>query len=140
MVFNAVKSHFRDVERLAGIGGAQLWALSIIQETPGIGISELSRALDIHQSTASNLVRALIERGLVASQRTATDRRTIALHVLDAGAKVLQQAPLPFAGVLPDALARLPPATLNRLEEDLGSLIVLLGSDEDGANTPLAHL
>lgn len=28
IVFNAVRSHFRQVEREAGIGGAQLWALT----------------------------------------------------------------------------------------------------------------
>lgn len=67
VVFNAIKTHFRQVERDAGIGGAQLWALSVIQSTPDIGMNELARALDIHQSTASNLIKALIERGLMAT-------------------------------------------------------------------------
>ncbi|HBZ08040.1 MAG TPA: MarR family transcriptional regulator, partial [Massilia sp.] len=64
IVFNAVKNHFRQVERDAGLGGAQLWALSVIAQSPGIGVTDLARALDIHQSTASNLVRALGSRGL----------------------------------------------------------------------------
>jgi len=59
LVFNAVKAHFQQVERSAGVGGAQLWALSIIREHPGRGVNDLARAMDVKQSTASNLVRAL---------------------------------------------------------------------------------
>ena len=35
-VFNAVKTHFQQVEKRAGVGGAQLWALSVIGARPGI--------------------------------------------------------------------------------------------------------
>lgn len=140
VVFNAVKAHFRQVERVAGIGGAQLWALSMIGATPGIGVNALARGLDIHQSTASNLIKGLIERGLVASKPCAGDRRAHALHILAPGTHILQMAPAPFSGVLPDALGCLDAATLGRLETDLSSLIVLLGANNDGANTPLADL
>ena len=30
-VFNAVKTHFRQLENRSGLGGAQIWALSIIR-------------------------------------------------------------------------------------------------------------
>jgi DNA-binding MarR family transcriptional regulator len=140
VVFNAVKAHFRQVEREAGVGGAQLWALSVIDARPGIGVTDLSRELDIHQSTASNLIKSLVERGLVAANREGLDRRSVALRVQPAGQEVLGRAPMPFAGVLPDALSSLAPATLARLEEDLQSLIVMLEADEAGAKVPLAQL
>lgn len=60
LVFNAVKTHFQQVEKRTGLGGAQLWALSIIRQRPDIGVGDLANAMDIHQSTASNLVRALL--------------------------------------------------------------------------------
>lgn len=140
IVFNAVKTHFRQVERDTGIGGAQLWALSEIRAMPGIGVNELARALDVHQSTASNLVKSLIERGLVATDRSERDRRIVLLKLLPAGATLLESAPAPFAGVLPGALAGLDLATLRRLETDLGSLIALLVSDPADGNVPLADL
>jgi DNA-binding MarR family transcriptional regulator len=140
IVFNSVKTHFRQVEREAGLGGAQLWALSVIAQTPGIGVTELARALDIHQSTASNLVRTLTSRGLVSAAREGTDRRGVALRALPTADALLQKAPLPFAGVLPDALSSLDAATLARLEADLGRLIGLLAADEAGAQVPLAQL
>ncbi|MET3131767.1 DNA-binding MarR family transcriptional regulator [Oxalobacteraceae bacterium GrIS 1.11] len=139
LVFNAVKTHFRQVERDAGIGGAQLWALSVIQSSPDIGMNELARALDIHQSTASNLIKGLIERGLMEAVRSSTDRRALSLRILPAGSAILDQAPLPFSGVLPDALASLDAETLIRLEADLAKLIQILGADESGAKVPLSE-
>jgi len=140
IVFNAVKTHFRQVEREAGLGGAQLWALSVIDRHPGIGATGLARELDIHQSTASNLVRALVERGYVTGSREGLDRRNVALHVQPAGRAVLERAPLPFAGVLPDALASLDEATLQQLEQNLECLIAQLGADEAAARLPLSQL
>lgn len=140
IVFNAVRSHFRQVEREAGIGGAQLWALSEIAASGGIGVNELAATLDIHQSTASNLVRALTERALIRAERRPEDKRAMALYVTDAGQELLSSAPAPFRGVLPSALSNLDPAILIRLEADLGQLISELRVEEDGAKTPLADL
>lgn len=140
IVFNAVKTHFRQVEREAGLGGAQLWALSVIERHPGIGATGLARELDIHQSTASNLVRVLVDRGLVSASREGADRRNVALQVQPAGRAILQRAPMPFAGVLPDALASLDPATLLQLEQNLVCLIAQLDVDEEAGRQPLAQL
>jgi DNA-binding MarR family transcriptional regulator len=140
VVFNAVKTHFRNVEKSAGIGGSQLWALSVIQQRPGIGVGELARALDIHQTTASNLVRTMAAQGLLAQGRNGADRRAVTLTLLPAGMASLERAPLPFAGVLPDALAAMDAATLARMEQDLATLIQALRADGAGAHTPLADL
>ena len=137
-VFNTVKSHFQQVEKTVGMGGAQVWALSIVRDQPGIGVGALARAMSIHQSTASNLVRTLIDREMVVALKQGTDRRAVQLNLLPAGAKVLKNAPGPFAGLLPDALKSLPPETLARLEEDLGRLIVAIAADEAGASIPLS--
>ena len=140
LIFNAVKSHFREVEKVAGIGGAQLWALSIVAAQPGIGVNALARAMDIRQTTASNLVRALVEAGLLVVERKGADRRAVQLRLLAAGAEALQRAPGPFSGVLPAAIAGLDAAALARLEADLALLIALLRPDARAADVPLAQL
>lgn len=140
IVFNAVKSHFQQVERLAGIGGAQLWALSVIAGQPDIGVGRLAAAMDVHQTTASNLVKSLMKAGLIDSQRDDVDRRTVRLRVLAPGLEVLSRAPGPFTGVLPQALASLDAATLQRLDEDLARLIQALRADPQAAKTPLASM
>lgn len=138
IVFNAVKTHFRQLERDSGLGGAQVWALSVIDSQPGIGATSLGRAMDIHQSTASNLVRGLVERGYVVAARGGSDRRSVALRILPAGQEVLRRAPAPLAGVLPNALATLDEATLLRLEQDLATLIARLDADETAGKIPLS--
>lgn len=140
LVFNAVKTHFQQVEKKAGVGGAQLWALSIIRGTSGIGVNDLARAMDVHQSTASNLVRSLVERDLVVAAKDGPDRRAVQLRVTAAGGRVLRRAPGPLTGVLPQALASLDAPTLARLERDLAALITALDADERGANIPLGQL
>jgi DNA-binding MarR family transcriptional regulator len=139
LVFNSVKAHFREVEKKAGVGGAQLWALSVIRDAPGIGVNDLARAMDVHQSTASNLIKALAEQDLIVVTKTGSDRRAVQLRVLAAGTKVLRRAPGPFTGVLPQALASLDARTLARLDKDLGTLIAALDVDERAAGIPLGQ-
>lgn len=139
LVFNAVKTHFQQVEKKAGIGGAQVWALSVIHAHPGIGVNDLARAMDVHQTTASNLVKALVAMEMVEALKNGPDRRTVQLHVLPVGRRVLKKAPGPFTGVLPEALARLDEHTLARLDRDLTALLQVLQVDEHGAGVPLGH-
>ena len=96
--------------------------------------------MDIHQTTASNLVRALVEAGLVVAEKSGTDRRAVQLRTLAPAARVLRRAPGPLAGVLPEALERLDADTLLRLEADLAALLEQLHADEKAAGIPLAHM
>ncbi|QSI76480.1 MULTISPECIES: MarR family winged helix-turn-helix transcriptional regulator [Niveibacterium] len=139
IVFNAVRTHFQQVEMKTGLGGAQVWALSLVRDHPGIGIGELARRMDIHQSTASNLVKTLVKRELIAVARGESDRRSVALKILAAGQLALGKVPGPFEGVLPDALERLPQPTLDRLDEDLRVLINALQADEEAGRIPLGR-
>lgn len=139
VVFNSVKAHFRAVESEAGISGAQLWALSVIRQQPGLGVSDLARAMDVHQSTASNLLRSLVQGELVQSVREEEDRRAVQLYLTPRGQKALAKAPGPFEGVLPDALRKLDAKALARLDRDLGRLIELLGPEAQEKNVPLGH-
>lgn len=139
LVFNAVKTHFQQVERKAGVGGAQLWALSIVRDRPDLGVNDLAKAMDIHQSTASNLVKTLIARELVVGAKNGSDRRTVQLRILPAGNTVLRRAPGPMTGVLPQALASLDARTLKRMDADLATLIAALNADERAANIPLGQ-
>lgn len=139
VVFNTVKAHLRAVEKKAGIAGAQVWALSVLAERPGIGVGELARAMDVHQSTASNLLKPLLEAGLALAERTGKDRRAVQLTITPAGQKVLRKAPGPFTGVLPEALARLDKRTLARLDRDLEKVVEALGADQEKKNLPLGN-
>lgn len=140
VVFNAVRTHFRHMEKQAGLGGAQVWALSLIKTKPGIGMGEIAASMEIHQSTASNLIKVLLNKELIRAEKSPHDRRNVQLTILPAGSRLLKKVPGPFEGVLPQALANLSGETLQRLDEDLRQLIGLLNADEAAEETPLAQI
>lgn len=141
VIFGAVRRHFASVERAAGIGGAQLWALAVVAQRPGLRVSDLAAALSIHQSTASNLLQRLVREGLAVRRRDASDHRVVRLDATPKGRRLVALAPQPFSGVLPDALGRLPARTLARLSVDLRSIIrAMQRKDPRAAYIPLADL
>jgi DNA-binding MarR family transcriptional regulator len=140
IIFNAIKTHFRQIEKEVGMGGAQVWALSLIRDHPSITMNEIAEKMDIHQSTASNLIKSLVQKGCVKQERSTADRRSVLLTIESAGLRILAQIPGPFEGLLPDALRSLSPETLARLNLDLGQIIRLLDVDDAAARTPLAQI
>ncbi len=139
-IFSAVRTHFHQVEQITGTGAAQLRALSLLREHPGLRMSELARAMDIHQSTASNLVKTLVDRRLVSGLRNGPDARVLHLNLLPAGESVLQRLRGHYIGVLPQALQHLPPRVLKRLNADLDLLLTAMQADGKAALSPLASL
>lgn len=140
VVLKAVKTHFQQVERVTGVGGSQVWALSLVAAQPGITVGELARALGVRQPTASVLSRHLVQQRLIETVPHPQDRRSVQLYATAAGQLLLQRAPQPFSGVLPKALAELDTDTQRRLTADLGALIRAMGADPGGAGTPLDQL
>lgn len=98
--------------------------------------------MGIHQPTASNLVRGLVNKGLMRSERSGSDRWAVALFATDQAMAILARVPGPWAGVLPHALDEVDEATLRRLQDDLQRVpqALALPAATEAANTPLAHL
>jgi DNA-binding MarR family transcriptional regulator len=140
VIFNAVRTHFKQIEKQVGLGGAQVWALSVIRDQPGIGMGDLAKQMDVHQSTASNLVRALQKKELIRMDKDTQDKRHVHLYITAAALELLARAPGPLEGVLPAALDELNPQTLQRLDQDLAALITRLKADETAGRIPLAQL
>ncbi|MBK6629814.1 MAG: MarR family transcriptional regulator [Betaproteobacteria bacterium] len=140
-IFKSVKKHFQWVERETGVSGSQLWALAHIAASPGLRVTELARALVVHQSTASNLLDRLVQRNLVRRERTSADQRVVRLYATPRGQSIVAKAPRPFEGVLPDALLRLPHDDLRALDGLLKSVALLMRvRDASGRRTPLADI
>ena len=126
VIVRSIRRHYQSVEARAGVSGAQLWTLAQIAGQPGCQVGELARALAIHPSTASNLVRDLSARGLVERQRRGRDLRHVQLYASIRGKRLLAKAPRPLIGVLQQALTELPPARLRALHAELSHVIAHL--------------
>ncbi|MDP2152981.1 MAG: MarR family transcriptional regulator [Methylotenera sp.] len=123
IIFKSANRHFHEVEKLAGLGGASLWALAEIAETENSTVTDLATQMSIHQSTASNLLDKLEAEGYITRVKSTSDRRVVCLNATVQGREVLAKAPLPHRGILPDALMRLNPQALAELHSHLTALV-----------------
>ena len=142
VVIKSIRRHYQDVERRAGLSGAQLWALSEVAKGPGCQVGQLARSLAIHQSTASNLLRRLEGLGLVRRHRRGKDQRKVQLYATKKGLQALKGAPQPFIGVLQQALSDLPAVNLDLLHRQLVQLIKVMKvkAPQAARTTPLSDL
>ena len=139
-VFRAVQQQAQAIEERCGVSGAQLWVLCELAEHPDLKVSQLARALSVHPSTASNLLVKLEGRHLIERQRGQADRRVVRLRLTAAGQALVERAPQPARGVLPEALRRLPDAVLDELGQQLRMLLDLMqAQDPTSAQRPLAE-
>lgn len=129
-IFGTARLHDTEVRRIAGLSGSQLWALAEIGSSAALNVRDLSQRMALHQTTASNLVNALVERSLIRRSRDATDQRVVRLHITTEGKRMLLRAPGPYAGLLVDALRQLHRNDLTHLRQ---ALAVLLSAMRDKA-------
>ncbi len=141
IIYGSVRQHFREVEQSCGVTGSQLWIMQEVANTPGIGVSDLAERLSIHQSTCSQLVEKLVARKLVVKERSREDQRRVGLRLTDEAAKLINMAPSPAHGVLPEALWALPAETIQTLNSSLEKVIEQLQIRDDKlAEKPLSDL
>lgn len=133
IIFKSVNRHFHDIEKAVGIGGAALWALAEVAESDNITVTKLAQNMSIHQSTASNLIDKLVSDNYLVRNKDVQDRRVVHLSLTSRGKEALMNAPLPHRGILPDALMRLSPASLERLNHYLIELIDTMDAKHSSA-------
>jgi MarR family transcriptional regulator, organic hydroperoxide resistance regulator len=122
-VFRAAKVHFGTVHKAVGVSGAQLWALWELHREPGLRVTELASRLSLRQSTVSNLIEQLSKAKHLKRKRNDTDQRVVRLYLTASGRRLVESAPQPARGVLPDALESLDAKTLGHLDVQLRTLL-----------------
>jgi DNA-binding MarR family transcriptional regulator len=85
----AVFQHFSRSVAQADISPPQLGTLLLIETNPGMSQSAVAEALRFDRSTLVQIVDRLEERGLVKRESSTRDRRSHALALTPAGAKLL---------------------------------------------------
>jgi DNA-binding MarR family transcriptional regulator len=126
IVFRSIQAHSRWVEKQCGVSGAQLWALWEVFDSPGVRVSDLSRMMSIHQSTASNMLDKLEAKRLLRRERGGPDQRVVRLYLTEQGKQLLTNAPRPAQGAIYHALQQLPDDGLEQLQDSLDQLVRLM--------------
>lgn len=140
IILQGVKTHFAKVESQTGLGGSKIWALSLVDAQPGMSVGNLARAMCIRQPTASQMVKQLQLLGHMDVRAHPKDGRALQLYLTTEGRRLLDRAPLPHAGVLPQAIDELDETTVKRLRQDLDALSRRMGVSPTGAVTPMDRL
>lgn len=123
IVIRAAQRHSLWIEKQCGVNGAQLWILQELAEAPGLRVGQVTARLAIAQTTTSNLLDGLVRKGYVVKTRDREDARVVKLALSDAGRALLDAAPKPARGLLPEALAKLDAAGLASLNAGLQGLL-----------------
>ena len=84
-IVRALRESSRETERSIGLGAAQLFVLQRLAGAPPLSINELADRTLTHQSSVSVVVSRLVEGGLVARTRAATDGRRVEITLTAAG-------------------------------------------------------
>lgn len=132
VLIRTAQRHSQWIEKQSGVTGAQLWALQELFEAPGLRVGELALRMALHQSTASNMIDKLESGGLIRKERTSADQRVVRLSLTDAGRELLNRAPSPARGVLPEALRLLEEERLQGLQDELDGLLQQIKNLDDG--------
>jgi DNA-binding MarR family transcriptional regulator len=127
VVIRLADAHSALLERATGVTGAQLWTLHEIAGREGLRVGELAQHMRMHQTTVSNLVHKLEQRGLVRKQRADADQRVVQLHTSAAGRRLLRGAPAPRRGLLPHVLDAMTPQQLRKVHDGLAVLVDCMG-------------
>jgi len=139
LVCRTIQDHSRRAERQYGLSAVQLRAVWETHRCPGRRVSESSRVLSIHPSTASNLLDKLERKALVRRVRGGADQRVVRLYVTGQGSARAQRAPRPAQGALTDALHRLSEHAPGSLGRAPGELAAAVAVHDPGTGLPLAE-
>jgi DNA-binding MarR family transcriptional regulator/nitroimidazol reductase NimA-like FMN-containing flavoprotein (pyridoxamine 5'-phosphate oxidase superfamily) len=89
----ALRTSSADSERHLGLSAAQLFALRQIASQPHQSMSELAKRTLTSQSSVSEVITRLVDRGFVSRETSARDRRRAELALTETGARLLARVP-----------------------------------------------
>jgi len=140
VLLDAVRRHAEWVEIRHGIGGAQLWVLWELRQTPGMRAVDLARNMAVHRHTAESMLVELFEKNLVRTEG-AHDVKAAVYFLSHDGQRIADASPEHGQGVLKAALEQLPAAALEQVVTSMRAVTESLPFREDrAALKPLADI
>ena len=140
VLLDAVRRHADWVEARHGIGGAQLWVLWELGQSPGMRAVDLAKSMAVHRQKAEALLHELLEKGLVRAEMPAEAQSLVHFLTPD-GQRIADTAPEHGQGVLKAALERLPDTALEQVVVSMRAVTESLPLREDrAALNPLADI
>jgi len=105
----ALRTSSAESERHFGLSAAQLFALRQIASQPHRSMSELAKRTLTSQSSVSEVITRLVERGFVVRDTSVRDRRRAELALTETGERLLAKVPETIQEKLAAGFNRLTP-------------------------------
>ncbi len=87
----AVRARLEELARPVGLTALQYTALTVLERHPDLTAAHLARHSFVRTQSMSDLVTALLERGLIERHRDPADRRRLVIALTDAGRLLLEE-------------------------------------------------
>jgi DNA-binding MarR family transcriptional regulator len=142
-VVRALSSSARGAPGGDGLSGAQLFVLRQIASAPALSLGELAERTLARQSTISEVIGRLVERGLVTRRTSRADARRAELRLTARGRRAIEGTGTTVQEQLAEGLAALPDSRRLAIAEGLelwlaaaglGGLPAQMFFEEDGAS------
>jgi len=128
-IYRYLNHYSRTIAHDLGISGRKLSALRFLKASDGAKIGELGDYLHISDSSTSELVSELEQRGLVRRQRCDADNRVVRAYVTPEAEELIARAPVAGFGLMREGLKSLPADERAAIAAALERLAELLGVD-----------
>jgi DNA-binding MarR family transcriptional regulator len=128
MLFRRLLTYSRQVHE-QGLSGRKVAVLRHLLDAGPLSIGQIRDYLLISDSSTSEQVARLVQRGFVTRSRSQTDNRVVLVSLTAAGRRVASQTPLGGIPLLRERLKTLLPERLALIDEATSELLRLL---EDG--------
>jgi DNA-binding MarR family transcriptional regulator len=114
----------------------QFTVLAAVEQNEGMSQTDLVAITGIDRSTLAEMIRRMIEKGLLDRERTEADQRANAVRIAMAGKKALRGARTASDRVERMLLASLPAADRTRFLKMLSTVVAHAETEDGAANGP----
>jgi DNA-binding MarR family transcriptional regulator len=129
----ALSRSARDASSAGGLSGAQLFVLRQVGARPGLSVGQLAASTLSRQSTVSEVVSRLVERGLISRETSAADARQTELSLTPSGRRAVAKLGATAQERLAAGLATMPSARRRLLADALESWLADAGLADEPA-------
>ena len=127
---HALQKRSKRLAAKRGITGPQRFALRMIDHAPGIGAGALARALKMHPSTLTGVLRRLERAGLIKRQSVSGDQRRATLVLTAAGRTKVRNRAGTIEQSVSAVLGRVSSPELTRVSTFLQTLVAAIDPDQ----------
>ena len=128
-VFKVVHRYSKRAEKVGGMTGPQVWAMTVLAESAPIRVTDLARRMYLHPSTVVGILDRLEQQAQVARTRSEKDHRVVTVSLTAKGRETVANVPRIAQGLLLKGLKELSDGDLQTTSDGLRRLVGILGME-----------